>query len=352
MSQQSPTPSGDSTWMGRAIELSTRGFPAPNPRVGCVLLNDGEIVGEGFHNHAGGPHAEAVALSSAGPRARGATAYVTLEPCNHHGRTPPCSEALVCAGVARVVYAVSDPNPVASGGARFLADHGIEVVQGVLAQEAAAVNRQFMLSHRLSRPYITLKSAVTLDGFIADTNGESKWITSEQARQDGHRLRAERGCVLVGRGTVQKDDPYLTAREVGAVNQPVRCVLDPRGIAPADSKVFDSQAESVWLVKAPRKERQTPWPGVTIDGALGVLHGLGVRGVLVEGGATTTRSFLESGLVDEIVLYVAGKTFGSGLTWNGGAGLLLGSLGLGLVETSQIGPDAKLVYRSDRDPGT
>ncbi|MEV4891555.1 bifunctional diaminohydroxyphosphoribosylaminopyrimidine deaminase/5-amino-6-(5-phosphoribosylamino)uracil reductase RibD [Nonomuraea sp. NPDC055795] len=212
--------------MARAVELAAFGLgtTSPNPVVGCVILDaHGEVAGEGFHAYAGGPHAEVVALRAAGERARGGTAYVTLEPCDHTGSTGPCTEALLAAGLARVVYAVPDPNPLAAGGGERLRAHGVEVAHGLLGEEAERVNAAWLTSVRLGRPHVTWKFAATLDGRSAAADGTSKWITSPQARQDVHRLRATSDAIIAGIGTVLADDPLLTARPAEAVpdNRPV-----------------------------------------------------------------------------------------------------------------------------------
>src|SRR2546423_1897548 len=231
-------------FMREAIELSRRGFPAPNPRVGCVIVRGGEVIGRGYHDHAGGPHAEAVALNEAGARARGSDVFVTLEPCNHQRRTGPCSEALIAAGVKSVTYAVGDPNPRATGGSARLMQAGIDVNQGVLANEAAEVNRVFLTAMRLGRPFVTVKAAMSLDGKIATlqhsntSTPKPQWITGEPAREMGHTLRAEMGAVLVGAGTVRADNPHLTARIEQVVNQPLRIILDPNDSLPKDAHVF------------------------------------------------------------------------------------------------------------------
>lgn len=336
-------PLSDADCMARAVELSLRGFPAPNPHVGCVIVHKDEVVGEGYHDHAGAPHAEAMALQHAGSRAKGAAAYVTLEPCNHQGRTPPCSRALIEAGISRVVYAVADSNPRASGGAQALAEAGVQVESGLLAQEASLVNRQFLESARLQRPYVTVKAAVTLDGFAARDDGTSKWITGEAARADAHRIRAERGCVLVGRGTVSSDDPLLTARVDGVTNQPVRVVIDPMGKLSGTEKVFGPESQTVWLTRIATKESQTEWDG-RIPGALELLWESGVTGVLVEGGPSTIGRFLASGTVDEVVLYVAPVAFGTGLCWTGGYASDLRDLGLALQSAHELDGDVRLTY--------
>jgi diaminohydroxyphosphoribosylaminopyrimidine deaminase/5-amino-6-(5-phosphoribosylamino)uracil reductase len=294
----------ETRFMRRAIQLSRKGFPAPNPHVGCVIVSNGEIVGEGFHDHAGGPHAEAAALSVAGENARGADVYVTLEPCNHHGRTPPCSLALIAAGVRRVVVANADLNPKAQGGAAALLAAGIEVDLGLLADLAADANRFFLQSHSLGRPYVVVKAAVTLDGRIAMPSGESKWITGPKARAESHRLRAECGAVLVGRKTVEADDPQLTARFRGVVNQPLRVVLDPSGRLHSNYRVFSREAET-WHETG----------HIDLAKLMAKLTRAGHIGLLVEGGAATIGRFIQADLVDEIKLFIAPKIVGKGTDW-------------------------------------
>lgn len=325
--------SPDERFMARAIELAKGGFPAPNPRVGCVLVREGMVIGEGFHDHAGGPHAEVVALDSC-DFPRGATAYVTLEPCNHFGRTGPCSVALLDAGVKRVVYAVADPNEKAQGGAEFLCHAGVEVEAGVLEDAAREVNRQFLFAMEQKRPFVTLKAAVTRDGYLARDDGTSQWISSEEARFDGHRLRAERGCVLVGRGTVLLDDPLLTARISGVVNQPVRVVVDPWRRLTGKERVFNDSAETIWLNRFDDRD-------LSVDGILEYLFEQGIRGVLVEGGAETLRRFLVLGVGQELVLYWGDMEFGSGKAWDGGWG---GLSGLPVVDRTMFGSTERLTY--------
>lgn len=291
--------------MRRALELAvTPGVPlGPNPRVGCVLLApDGTTIAEGFHRRAGGPHAEVVALTEAGEAARGATAVVTLEPCNHTGRTGPCSEALIAAGVARVVFAQPDTNPVAIGGAGRLREAGVEVVGGVMVDEARTINRTwtFAIAHR--RPFVTWKFATTLDGRSAAADGTSRWVSSRAARLDTHRLRALCDTMLVGTNTVEVDDPELTVRdEVGEPlpHQPLRAVMGMRDI-PVGRRVFNDRAETMQL--------RTREPAE----ALATLFALDRQHVFLEGGPTLARAFLEAGLVDEVVAYVAPMLLGAG----------------------------------------
>lgn len=335
-------------FMARAIRLSRRGFPAPNPHVGCVIVKDGQVVGEGWHSYAGGPHAEVVALSAAGPETKGATAYVTLEPCNHTGRTGPCSRSLIHAGVREVVFACQDPNSRASGGAEALRVAGVRVSAGLLEEEAREANIRFMRSHELGRPYVLLKAAVSLDGRIALPSGESRWITGEAARKAAHRLRAEMGCVLVGGGTVVKDDPSLTARLRGVKNQPVRVVLDPEAAIPATRKVFSDGLPTLRIVAPGKQGIEIP----LLDGAfdlhrlLGELWGRDVNGILVEGGAATLSSFLAAGLADRIELFVAPVVLGAGPSWIEG-GLteeLAHAPRFRLVGTQRLGEDLRLSY--------
>jgi diaminohydroxyphosphoribosylaminopyrimidine deaminase/5-amino-6-(5-phosphoribosylamino)uracil reductase len=309
----------DERFMARAVELSRHGFPAPNPHVGCVLVKDGEIVGEGFHKRAGEAHAEAVALSQAGPRAAGSTCYVTLEPCNHHGRTPPCSLALIQAGVARVVYAVSDPHPAARGGAQALTEAVVDVNSGVLANEAAAANERFLVSQSNGRPFVTLKLALSLDGFLTRFPGKPTAITGDAARHEVHRLRAEMGAVLVGAGTVRADNPQLTVRTFTPPFQPLRVVLGSKGLT-GEERVFNDEAETLWLVKEATHERQTAVQNEDLTtAALRLLSERGINGVLVEGGAKTARAFYQAGLVDALELFYGPEVFGEGTPWASGS---------------------------------
>lgn len=323
----------DQRFMRRAIALSKKGYPAPNPHVGCVLTREGRVVGEGFHRFAGAPHAEAMALDAAGPDARGATAYVTLEPCNHFGRTPPCAQALIRAGVSRVVVAVADPNPKAAGGLETLRAQGIECEGGLLAEDAASVNRVFLHAMTHRRPYVVVKAAASLDGRIALPSGESQWITSPKARREGHRLRAELGAVLVGRRTVELDDPELTARLPGVVNQPLRIVLDPAGKLSGREKVFNEKAPTRHVTGA-----------IDLPALLAELHSEGVIGLLVEGGAVTIASFLRERLIDGFELFLGPKILGDGPAWIEGVGLqsLSESPILQIDRLRRLGPDIHL----------
>lgn len=327
------TPIQTETWMMRAVELSRNGFPAPNPRVGAVIVKDGRIIGEGFHEAAGCDHAEIAALRQAGGNARGADLFVTLEPCSHFGRTPPCTQAIIEAGIARVFIAITDPNPAAAGGAHALQEAGIETHTGICAEEAATVNYRFLQRFRMNRPWVAVKAACSLDGRIATRTGESRWISDEHARRRAHELRAEAGCVLVGAGTVAQDDPSLTVRHVQVKNQPLRVILDFDGSLPLGSNVFsDDSAPTLWVsgvpLSAPPHSRVSVFQCPTAqDGWLNLselLSELARRGqisVLVEGGGNTIERFFRAGLVDEVELHVAPIVLGAGRSWAEGDGV-------------------------------
>ncbi|HEX5543391.1 MAG TPA: bifunctional diaminohydroxyphosphoribosylaminopyrimidine deaminase/5-amino-6-(5-phosphoribosylamino)uracil reductase RibD [Micromonospora sp.] len=334
--------------MRRAITLAARGLgtTSPNPMVGCVLLDAaGQPVGEGFHAYAGGPHAEIVALAQAGERARGGTAVITMEPCNHTGRTGPCTAALIRAGVARVVIGVTDPNPVAAGGERALREAGIRVDVGVRMAEAEAMNIAWLIAVRRGRPYVIWKYAATLDGRSAATDGTSMWITSEEARIDVHALRGTVDAVLVGVGTVLADDPRLTVRNLRdgtlAIRQALRVVVDSAGRTPADARVRDGAART-WVATA--AEVGTGSDGrVDLPALLAALYRRGVRSVLLEGGPTLAGAFLAAGLVDKVVGYVAPKLLGSGAPALADAGVrtISDAIDLEFVEITQVGPDLR-----------
>jgi diaminohydroxyphosphoribosylaminopyrimidine deaminase/5-amino-6-(5-phosphoribosylamino)uracil reductase len=302
--------------MARALDLArTPGVPTgPNPRVGCVILAaDGSVVAEGYHRGAGSPHAEADALRRAGGRARGGTAVVTLEPCNHSGRTGPCAVALVEAGVARVVYAQSDHNPVAVGGAETLKRAGIDVEEGLLVDEARAVNPVWTFAVEHGRPFVTWKFATTLDGRSAAADGTSRWVSSRAARRDTHRLRALCDAILVGTETVLVDDPQLTVRDEHDENLPrerqlLRAVMGLRALPP-DRRVLDDAAETVVLRTRDPHE------------ALADLFARDRQHVFLEGGPTLAAAFLAADLVDEVVAYVAPMLLGAGRTAVGDLGI-------------------------------
>lgn len=321
----------DAARMARALELaaSVRASTSPNPWVGCVLATADGGVFEGATQPPGGPHAEAVALEAAraaGADPSGATAWVTLEPCAHHGRTPPCADALVDAGVARVVVAIDDPDPKVGGrGIARMREAGVEVVSGVCRGEASALLAPYLKHRRTGRPYVVLKLASTLDGRTAAPDGSSRWITGELARADAHALRAQSDAVLVGAGTVRADDPELTVRDVEG-RDPLRVVL---GRAPDDAKVH---------------------PCLEVEGDLGaVLDQLGAKDVvqlLVEGGPTTAAAFHQAGLVDRYVLYLAPALFGGddglGLFTGAGAATISDVWRGRIVEIRRLGDDLRL----------
>lgn len=325
-------PNASERFMRRAIALSAKGFPAPNPHVGCVIVKDGVVVGEGFHHFAGGPHAEINALENV-KSPEGTDVYVTLEPCNHFGRTPPCAQKLIQAKVKRVFIAVPDPNPVASGGAEALKEAGIEVQMGLLQLEAEQVNIQFLTSMHRKTPYVVVKVAASLDGRIAMPSGESQWLTGTQARTAGRRLRAECGAVLVGRKTVQIDNPRLTARVRGVVNPPVRVILDPNNRLTGAEHVFDSQA--------PTHHVTGP---IQLDALLHRLFSQGIAGILIEGGAHTIASFVQADLVDRYEIFVAPKLLGAGRSWLEKIGIrqLNEAPILNIVAVKKVGPDLRI----------
>ena len=336
--------------MERAVELSRKGFPAPNPHVGCVIVKGGKIVGEGFHDHAGGPHAEIVALNEAGIKSHGSDVFVTLEPCNHTGRTGPCSESLIGARVNSVTIAVSDPNQKAGGGADRLRANGIKVEVGLGAAAAEAANIAWLTAMRRSRPYVVGKVATSLDGRIALPTGESQWITSEAARIRGHQLRAECGAVLVGRRTALVDDPLLTARIPGVVNQPVRIVLDRSGQLSDQQNVFNELAPTLRVVQPGAAAKGLVVP--LIDGnfdliaLLGALFEWGLTGVLVEGGPATISHFVRARLIDRLHIFLAPKLLGAGTNWCQDVGVttLAGAIQFELKETRVFGPDLELTF--------
>ena len=326
----------DYTFMGRAINLAKtrKGLTHPNPTVGCVIVKNGKIVGEGVHRRAGMPHAEVEALKKAGKNAEGATAYVTLEPCAHYGRTPPCSLALLQAKVKRVVVATTDPNPkVAGKGIEILRKGGVEVQVGLLKREAEKLNEDFFHWITTGTPFVVLKIAQTLDGFIATPDGSSKWITSVKSRQLVHLLRCQSSAILVGVGTVLKDNPRLTVRDVPCERQPLRVVLDTHLRTPLEAHITDtSQAPTLIFTASDDIERiraferrgieviKVPAYGGHLD-LKEVLKILGQREVvslLVEGGAKVFGSFFKEGLFNKLYTFIAPKVFGKGISPFGG----------------------------------
>ena len=352
----------DAVHMAAALAQARRGegHTHPNPAVGAVVVKGGRVVGRGFHERAGAPHAEVVALREAGRAAKGATLYSTLEPCNHHGRTPPCVDAVLAAGIRRVVVASFDPNPLVSGkGLRRLRRAGVVVTTRVLQPESDALNRPFFKYMRTGLPWVTLKAAVTLDGKLATVGGDSKWVTGEPARRQVHELRSRVDAVLVGAGTVEADDPQLTARIPGGRN-PLRVVLDSQLRLSPRRRVFAPDALTVVATAAPgRSARAERLHGVGVDtwhlpaGEGGValepllrrLAAAGQLHVLVEGGAGVFTSFLRAGLVDELQLYVAPRLLGApGMGWVGelGIGRMADALQFRLAGLEQVGEDARV----------
>lgn len=364
------TAEDDRRFMAHALGLARRGLGRvwPNPAVGCVLVKDGRIVGRGFTQPGGRPHAETVALGGAGDAARGATAYVTLEPCAHRGQTPPCAEALVAAGVARVVSGLQDPDPrVAGRGHAILRTAGIEVSEGVLEPEARALQRGFLTRVVHGRPMLTLKLATSLDGRIATASGESRWITGPEARARVHAMRAAHDAVLIGAGTARADDPSLTVRGFGPVAQPVRVVAARRLDLPvAGTLGRTARAVPLWLLHGPSAPAgaRAEWAETgarlieateTADGLdpaamLAALGAAGLTRVFCEGGGQLAASLLRAGLVDEIALFGAGLALGAdGRAAVGplGLGALAGARRYRLTECRPIGPDTLSLWSRD-----
>ena len=353
----------DIQYMQRALRLAERGLYTtdPNPRVGCVIVRDGETVGEGWHRRAGGPHAEILALQQAGDRARGATVYVTLEPCSHHGKTPPCADALVQAGVARVIAAMRDPNPEVSGsGLERLRAQGIDVACGLLETEARGINPGFVKRMESGRPYMRVKLAMSLDGRTAMASGESQWISSEAARADVQRLRARSSVVLTGVDTVIGDDPSLNVRLSAAdlgiegdVRQPHRVVLDSTLRIPAGAKLFTLPGTTTVLTTV-QVDGQLHCETVRLDaadgrldlaGVMSWLTGIQANEVQVEAGATLCGALVSKGLVDEIVVYMAPHIMGSdgrGMFDIPGLKAMKDRIKLEFKDVRSVGPDLRM----------
>jgi diaminohydroxyphosphoribosylaminopyrimidine deaminase/5-amino-6-(5-phosphoribosylamino)uracil reductase len=365
MTPPAPFTPEDAAHMARALRLAEQGLYTtdPNPRVGCIIVKDGQVVGEGWHRKAGGPHAEVFALQAAGEQARGATAYVCLEPCSHHGRTPPCADALIQAGIARVVAAMQDPNPrVAGNGLKRLAEAGVETACGLLETDAEALNPGFCKRMRTGRPWVRSKLAMSLDGRTAMASGESKWITGPDARRDVHRLRARSSAIVTGIDTVLADDPELTARlgeDAGEIIQPVRVVLDSTLRLPATAKLATDGGRTVVLTAvdpASRPEvstmeiRRLP---AGADGRLDLLAIIDWLGrtdcneVLIEAGPTLNGALLRAGLADEWTVYLAPVVLG-----DGGRGLfhlpelerIADRYELALRDVRKVGRDVRMTF--------
>ncbi len=333
----------DVKFMRRALFLAqSRGrWVSPNPKVGAVLVKAGHIIGEGGHSRFGGPHAEVLALRQAGARAKGATLYVTLEPCSHHGKTPPCADALIKAGIQKVVAAMRDPFPLVRGkGFQKLRRAGITVQTGLLEKEARQMNRSFIFAVTRGRPWVRLKAAMSLDGKIAAVSGRSRWITGSHARQRAHELRVQCDAILVGSGTALTDNPFLTVRFPGFYREdgwPLRVVLDSNLRISPRANLFKGKAKTVVFTSpgAPRgREKALVQRGaavfrvplrrkvLSLKAVLKVLHSLQVRSLLVEGGGEIHASFLREKLADEVALFVSPKILGGkGPTWVGGPGI-------------------------------
>ncbi len=354
----------DHGMMARALQLAERALwtTSPNPRVGCVVVRDGEIVGEGWHEKAGEPHAEVHALRAAGEKAKGATAYVTLEPCSHHGRTPPCAEALIAAGVSRVVAAMTDPNPLVSGkGLALLQAAGIATASGLLENEARELNIGFISRMTRGRPWLRLKAAASLDGKTALNNGVSQWITGPDARRDGHAWRARACAILTGIGTVRDDDPSLTVRDVATTRQPLRVVVDSRlEIAPTARILQGEPVLIVGAVDNAQKMALLRSTGnfveilnngsgkVDLKALLELLAQRGINEVHAEAGFKLNGSLLREGLVDELLLYLAPCLIGhdaSGLFNLPELTSLDGKRRLKIRDLRQLGEDIRLIAR-------
>ena len=354
----------DYRYTAHALRLAERGLytTTPNPRVGCVIVRAGAIVGEGWHERAGEPHAEIHALRAAGERARGATAYISLEPCSHHGRTPPCANALIDARVARVVVALQDPNPrVAGAGLARLRDAGIEIEYGILEREARELNVGFVSRMTRGRPWVRMKIAASLDGKTALSDGRSKWITGPDARRDGHRFRARACAVLTGVGTVRDDNPQLNVREVETSRQPLRIVVDSRLETPLDAKVLEGG--NVLLFAATSDEARiasfrnrrvevavlaNASGKVDLEGMFTELARRGMNEVHVEAGQKLNGSLLRAGVVDELVLYLAPCLLGDtarGLFDLPALADLSERRDVTIREIRQVGPDLRIIAR-------
>ncbi|MDH5388175.1 MAG: bifunctional diaminohydroxyphosphoribosylaminopyrimidine deaminase/5-amino-6-(5-phosphoribosylamino)uracil reductase RibD [Gammaproteobacteria bacterium] len=352
----------DHSFMQRALRLAKKGLygTEPNPRVGCVLVKGGKIIGEGWHQKAGGPHAEVLALRQAGEKARGATAYVTLEPCSHTGKTPPCADALVQAGVAKVIAAMQDPNPqVAGQGLKRLQDNGIEVESGLMEAQARALNPGFIKRMETGLPYVRVKMAMSLDGRTAMASGESQWITGDAARQDVQLLRARSSAILTGIGTILFDDPSMNVRlsaqdlNVDDVRQPLRVVLDSELRFPVNAKIAEVDGDILIMttskndldnaVQLAEKDGH-----VDLNAALKYLADMEINEVHVEAGAILSGAFLQQKLVDEIVVYIAPHIMGDearGLFSLPGLSKMKDRISLDIQDVRMLGKDLRITAK-------
>ncbi|WP_241645384.1 bifunctional diaminohydroxyphosphoribosylaminopyrimidine deaminase/5-amino-6-(5-phosphoribosylamino)uracil reductase RibD [Rosenbergiella metrosideri] len=364
----------DQVFMQQALDLAKRGrfTTNPNPNVGCVIVQDGEVVGQGWHKKAGEGHAEVNALREAGDKARGATAYVTLEPCSHHGRTPPCCDALIAAGISRVIVAMQDPNPqVAGRGLHRLRQAGIEVEFGLLAAEAEALNRGFLKRMRTGFPWVQLKLAASLDGRTAMANGESKWITSSAARQDVQEFRAQASAILTTSKTVLVDNPSMNVRwselspaaqaTIGGeelLGQPIRVVLDRHRQVNDDQTLFTVTEAQTWRVVTQPGVDSSCWTktlvvpehqeNIDLVALMMVLGKQEVNTVWVEAGASLAGQLLQAGVVDELILYMAPTLMGTdarGLCVLPGLEHLAQALRFEIQDIQQVGPDIRIILQ-------
>lgn len=354
----------DHAFMAQALRLAERGLntTSPNPRVGCVLVRDGAVIAEGWHERAGGPHAEAAALQKLGPgETAGSTAYVTLEPCSHHGRTPPCADALIAAGVARVVVAMEDPNPLVAGrGLEKLRAADIAVDCGLLAAEARELNIGFVSRMTRGRPWLRLKIAISLDGKMALANGASQWITGPEARRDAHAWRARSCAMLTGIGTVRADNPRLNVREVETTRQPLRVVVDSRLDIPLDAAILAGGCLIACAVDMPEKAAQlagrgaevivlpNPQGKVDLPALLQELGRRGINEVTAEAGAKLNGSLLAEGCVDELLVYQAPLLLGDaaqGMVDLGTLTELIQAQRLAVTNRRLLGKDQRILAR-------
>ena len=348
----------DHAMMRRALALAEQGLftATPNPRVGCVLAQGDRVVGEGWHEKAGAPHAEANALAAAGAHARGATAYLNLEPCAHQGRTPPCADALATAGVTRVVAALRDPNPEARGGGDKLAAAGVRFEHGLMESEARELNIGFVSRVTRGRPWVRMKLAATLDGRTALANGKSQWITGAAARKDGHRWRARACAVLTGIGTVKADDPRLTVREVETPRQPLRVIVDSRLETPPEAKILQGGKTLIFFGdtanKPPQGAEAIAMPNakgkVDLTAMLRELARRGVNELHVEAGFKLNGSLAREGCVDEMLIYLAPAFLGDsaqGMLDLAPMASLDERLNVSLRSVERVGEDLRIIAR-------
>ncbi len=349
--------------MAKALQLAQRGIYTthPNPRVGCVIVAGDKVVGEGWHQTAGEAHAEIIALKQAGRDARNACLYVTLEPCSHHGRTPPCANAIIKSGVSRVVIAMTDPNPLVDhAGISAIEAAGIEVTTGVCQAQAEQLNRGFVSRMTRGKPWVTLKIAISLDGKTAMTDGESQWITSLPARKDAHRLRASSSAIITGVGTVLRDDPSMTARVVGVERQPLRVILDTNLSTPPEARILNQPGETLIMTVARHQDEDldsifgesveviiTPEKAGRIDlhAVLEELARREVNSLMLEAGSRLSGSMLSEGLVDELVVYMAPSLLGTatrGMFDIPGLNALQDRLSFEFTDVRQVGSDLRL----------